>query len=386
MYAVRESPPAFSSELQVCFGYQGRWLQRVLAPFSAQVPRRDPKQLVVQDRDKIIQDGFVSAAKLLEQIRNARAHVQQRTASVQPLHYNDADFERGMRAEVRGLFHELADLTRAERQRVLRERGIAPELMAEVESLLSFDSANSRCLTACVSEAAEELLHAGEAEDPVSCGPYRLVRLLGSGGMGNVYLGERTDGEIRQRVAIKLLRAGSHEPGRRERFLNERQILASLNYASIVRVLDAGHTPDGRPYLVMEYVEGTPIDVYAAQLDVRDRLSLFLHVCEGVSHAHRSLIIHRDLKPSNILVDASGQVKVLDFGIAKLLDETGDPAQTVERLLTPQYASPEQLSGTPQSTATDVYSLGAVLHKLLTGRVPCEGGSPEALPKNCAAF
>ena len=122
----------------------------------------------------------------------------------------------------------------------------------------------------------------------------------------------------------------------------------------------------------MEYVEGVPIDVYAARIDVRDRLKLFLRVCEGVSHAHRHLIIHRDLKPSNILVDASGQPKLLDFGIAKLLDETGDATQTVERLLTPNYASPEQLSGDAQTTATDVYSLGAVLYKLLTGMAPRE--------------
>src|SRR5205807_4655561 len=138
----------------------------------------------------------------------------------------------------------------------------------------------------------------------------------------------------------------------------------------IVHVLDAGRTGDGRPYLVMEYVEGVSIDVHTASMDLCERLTLFLRVCEGVSYAHQRLIIHRDLKPSNILVDASGQPKLLDFGIAKLLDENGDPTQTVERLLTPNYASPEQLRGSGQTTATDIYSLGAVLYKLLTGRSP----------------
>ena len=190
--------------------------------------------------------------------------------------------------------------------------------------------------------------------------------------MGSVYLAERTDGAIQQQVAVKLLAANRNRPEWRGRFLRERQLLASLHHSSIVHVIDAGHTEDGQPYLVMEYVEGQPIDEYAGGLDFRDRLQLFLRVCEAVAHAHNHLIIHRDLKPSNILVDGSGQPKLLDFGIAKLLDETGDATQTVERLLTPNYASPEQLIGAAQTTATDVYSLGAVLFKLLTGQSPDE--------------
>src|SRR5262249_686789 len=158
--------------------------------------------------------------------------------------------------------------------------------------------------------------------------------------------------EIQQKVAVKLLRPGADRPGWRDRFLRERQLLANLNHPSIARVMDAGHTDDGRPYLVMEDVDGGPIDAYAAGRDLRDRLRGFLQVCDGVSHAHRRLIIHRDLKPSNILVDSTGQPKLLDFGIAKLLDEAGDPTQTVERLLTPNYASPEQLRGENQTTAT----------------------------------
>jgi tetratricopeptide (TPR) repeat protein len=267
------------------------------------------------------------------------------------------------------LFHELADMVPEERERLFAERQIAPELRAEVESLLSFDS-ESASLTNCVSETAELMLRFGDARELSYCGPYRLVRLLGSGGMGSVYLAERSDGEIQQRVAVKVIRAGADQPAWRDRFLKERQLLANLNHPSIAHILDAGHSRDSGPYLVMEYVDGVSIDVYCATLDLRDKLTLFLRVCDGVSHAHRHLIIHRDLKPSNILVDASGQPKLLDFGIAKLLSDTGDPTQTVERRLTPNYASPEQLRGAIQTTATDVYSLGAVLYKLLTGRSP----------------
>ncbi len=275
-----------------------------------------------------------------------------------------------MKAEVRALFHELADLSPVQRQQVFSERQIGSALRAEVESLLEFDSTNGQSLADCVSGAAGEAL--GSAGEPSYCGPYRLIRLLGSGGMGAVFLAERTDGEIDQNVAVKLVGSQSHRPVRPDRFLKERQFLASLHHPSIVHVIDAGHTADGRPYLVMEYVDGIPIDVYARELTVRDCLTLFLRVCDGVSHAHHRLIIHRDLKPTNILVDVSGQPKLLDFGIAKLLDQTGDPTQTVERLLTPNYASPEQLRGASQTIATDVYSLGAVLYKLLTGRSPHE--------------
>ena len=267
------------------------------------------------------------------------------------------------------LFHELVDLAPADRQRVMTQRQIAPEVRAELESLLNFDSTGARNLTVCVAGEAQEILRTVSGRD-VNCGAYRLIRLLGQGGMGAVYLGVRQDGELQQTVAIKLLNAGEHRPAWRDRFLKERQLLASLNYPSIVHVLDAGHTTDGRPYLVMEYVEGVSIDVHAATLDLRERLLLFLSVCEGVSHAHRRLIIHRDLKPSNILVDATGQPKLLDFGIARILDDAGDATRTVERLLTPNYASPEQLRGASQTTATDVYSLGAVLYKILTGRSP----------------
>jgi tetratricopeptide (TPR) repeat protein len=156
--------------------------------------------------------------------------------------------------------------------------------------------------------------------------------------------------------------------------MQERQLLADLNHPSIARLLDAGHNNDDQPYLVMEYVEGVAIDAYAASLNLREKLRLFLRVCEGVAHAHRHLIIHRDLKPSNILLDSSGQPKLLDFGIAKVLSDAEDATQTVERMLTPYYASPEQFYGKAQTTATDIYSLGAVLYKLLTGQSPHDTG------------
>jgi serine/threonine protein kinase len=273
---------------------------------------------------------------------------------------------------VRSLFTELADLSLEDRERVFVTRRISPDVRAEVESLLVFDS--TRCdLTQSVSLAAEHMLQSNSSSESMNWGPYRRIRLLGSGGMGSVYLAERTDGEIEQKVAVKLLRSDVDRPAWRDRFLKERQFLASLSHPSIARLIDAGHTSDGHPYLVMEYVEGVPIDVYAEKVDLQEKLALFLRVCEGVSHAHSHLIIHRDLKPSNILVDASGQPKLLDFGIAKLLDQdAAELTQTVDRLLTPNYASPEHVRGAAETTASDVYSLGAVLYKVLTGRSPRE--------------
>src|SRR5687767_14247466 len=191
--------------------------------------------------------------------------------------------------------------------------------------------------------------------------------------MGSVWLAARTDGELQQTVAIKLLGLAGLRSVWRARFLRERQLLATLNHPSIVRLLDAG-TDEGVPYLVMEYVEGQAIDVYATRLPVRDRLKLFLQVCDAVADAHRHLIVHRDLKPSNVLVDGSGRPKLLDFGIAKLLDdgEPGASALTIEgaAALTPAYAAPEQVTAQPITTATDIYALGVLLYVLLTGRHP----------------
>ena len=279
---------------------------------------------------------------------------------------------KAVNASLRELFCEIADVPEEQRERFFADRRVSADLRAELDSLLRYDSASGESLTRRVSDAAAETLLWSNGPMPRDCGPYRLISLLGYGGMGTVYLAERRDGEIEQKVAIKLLRADADRPSWRERFLRERQLLAYLNHPSVARLLDAGHTEDGRPYLAMEYVDGDAIDDYAAARDLRAQLKLFLLVCEGVSHAHQRQIIHRDLKPSNILVDASGHPKLLDFGIAKLLDGGMAETRTAERLLTPGYASPEQLSGDVQTTATDIYSLGAVLYKLLTGRAPRE--------------
>lgn len=280
-----------------------------------------------------------------------------------------------MGAAVRELFCELADVPLEERQRIFAEREIPADLRSELECLLGFDLKPGQSLTRRVSKAIDGALTVGRASSNHRCGPYRLGPLLGAGGMGAVYLAERTDGEIEQKVAVKLLRADQDRPAWRERFLRERQLLAYLNHPSIARLLDAGHTKDGRPFLVMEYVKGVSIDQYADSIDLPARLRLFLSVCEGVSYAHCHSIVHRDLKPSNILVDSSGHPKLLDFGIAKLVDATTEQTRTVERLLTPDYASPEQRRGDAQTTATDIYSLGAVLYRLLTGRAPRQEGA-----------
>jgi len=209
-------------------------------------------------------------------------------------------------------------------------------------------------------------------------GPYRVLREIGHGGMGTVFLAERADNQYERTVALKLLRgwsAGNERTVRR--FLEERQILAALDHPDIARLFDGGVTPDGLPWFAMEYVDGAPIDRYCGErgLSVEARLELFCRVCAAVQYAHRNLIVHRDLKPANILVTADGGVKLLDFGIAKLLggEGAGEAASltaTGERLMTPLYASPGQIRGDPITTASDVYALGVILYELLTGRYP----------------
>jgi serine/threonine protein kinase len=284
-----------------------------------------------------------------------------------------------MRDEILGLFREVDDLTPAGRRLYFEQHEVPLDLQAELESLLQFDSPDAP-LANVVSGVAQAFLESLE-ESPAPgfrCGPYRLERLIGRGGVGEVFLAGRADGQIEQRVAIKLLRHGVARPLLRSRFLQERQILAGLQHPGIARLLDVGETAEGRPYLVLDYIDGVPIDVYSRKLDLRGKLHLFLGVCDAVAYAHRNLIIHRDLKPSNILVDAAGQPKLLDFGIAKILAAATDQTRTQEHLLTPDYASPEQVRGEAQSTATDVYSLGAVLYRLLTGQ------SPHAFPNRTA--
>ena len=212
--------------------------------------------------------------------------------------------------------------------------------------------------------------------DPERVGGFRILRRLGRGGMGTVYLAERDGADFHQQVAVKVLRRGIDTEDAIRRFVEERRILARLEHPGIARLLDGGATDDGRPYLAMEYVEGTPITVHcdARDLTVRQRLDLFLEVAEAVRFAHTSLVVHRDLKPSNILVDGAGRVRLLDFGIAKILGDDDQDAglrtRTGRALLTPGCASPEQLRGEPVTTASDVYALGALLYVLLSGQAP----------------
>jgi serine/threonine protein kinase/tetratricopeptide (TPR) repeat protein len=217
-------------------------------------------------------------------------------------------------------------------------------------------------------------------------GAYAIVREIGRGGMGAVYLARRADGEFEKEVAIKVLKRGTDTDEVLRRFMGERQILARLDHPGIVRLIDAGTTDDGLPYLAMDYVEGVPITEYARerQLSIPERLKLFREVCSAVAYAHQNLVVHRDLKPSNILVTKAGQPRLLDFGIAKLLQPEVDGAaatMTVLRAMTPEYASPEQVKGNAITTVSDVYSLGVVLYELLTGDRPyhLKRGSPDEI-------
>ncbi len=216
----------------------------------------------------------------------------------------------------------------------------------------------------------------GGPEIPERIGAYKILRKLGEGGMGYVLLAMRDDGQFQQRVAIKLIKRGMDTDEVLRRFEFERQILGSLVHENIARLYDGGATEDGRPYFVLEYVEGEPIDKYcdSQQLSIAERLALFRKVCAAMQYAHQNLIVHRDIKPGNILVNPQGEPKLLDFGIAKLLrpDSGGAPVATLSdmRLMTPEYASPEQVQGKPITTATDVYSLGVLLYELLTGHPP----------------
>ncbi len=207
---------------------------------------------------------------------------------------------------------------------------------------------------------------------PEHIGPYRIVRRLGEGGMGVAYLAERDDGAYRHQVAIKVLKDSSHAPGLITRFQNERQVLAGLDHPYIARLIDGGTTPSGRPYYVMEYVAGESVTAYANShsLGLRERLALFLTICEAVAAAHRQLVIHGDIKPANILVSTDGSPKLLDFGLARIIRPATNDVTMSMVLLTPGYASPEQVRGERLTTATDIYSFGVLLFELLTGESP----------------
>jgi serine/threonine protein kinase len=314
------------------------------------------------------------------------------------------DSDRWRRVEA--LFAAVADLEPGERrERLAAARAGDPDLVREVERLLAHDGDAGASIAAAVAGAAEHL--AGDAGrlagaagplagDPRTLhdasaaplpggriGPYRIERELGHGGMGTVCLAARDDDAYRKRVAIKLMRA-SVPAALRQRFLAERRILAALDHPNIARLLDAGTTESGEPYVVMEYVDGRPIDVHCDQgrLPTRDRLELFRKVCAAVQFAHRNLVVHRDLKPGNVLVTADGEAKLLDFGIAKLLDPAapgaGPETGTTFRMMTPEYASPEQIRGEPVTTASDIYSLGVLLYELMAGRRPYRLKTPQS--------
>jgi eukaryotic-like serine/threonine-protein kinase len=242
--------------------------------------------------------------------------------------------------------------------------------------MLDADATDDDALERAVGQAMREVAAGTTAPLTQRLGPYRVIAEIGQGGMGTVYLAERADGTFDQQVAIKVVR-GLLDQDRVRRFRAERQILASLQHPNIARLIDGGTTDEGWPYLVMEYVDGVPIDTYVttAGLSLDARLRLFLIVCDAVGHAHRHLVVHRDIKPSNILVARDGTPRLLDFGIAKLLDEDETAAAAARtltgmRMLTPDYASPEQVRGEPVTTATDVYALGVLLFELLTGQRP----------------
>ncbi len=275
------------------------------------------------------------------------------------------------------LFNAALDLPPAERRALLqRHRLTDPELADEVESLLQAERVAEDLLAGSIQKAAREVI---EARPPLAegdrVGAYRVVKKLGEGGMGMVFLAERADAEYEARVAIKILRTGAADRRLLERFRAERQILASLEHPSVARLIDGGATDRGYPYVVMEYVDGEPLDAYCRNhgLSLRQRVELFLQVIGAVQAAHQSLIVHRDIKPGNILVTREGAAKLLDFGIAKILDAPGDAdalTGPLGRVMTPDYASPEQVLGKPVGAASDIYSLGVALYELLTGAAP----------------
>ncbi|HHP7237008.1 tetratricopeptide repeat protein [Longibacter sp.] len=274
---------------------------------------------------------------------------------------------------VQRLFHDALAIEETERHAFLREACENPDLREQVKALLEADARDGDRLETPLLERAGNGVEKG-----ARIGPYTVREELGRGGMGRVFLAERTD--VGSRVALKVVRNAVAAPDRVERFLVERRILARLEHPNIARLLDAGVTPDDTPFLAMEYVEGETITAYCDRrhLSVRERLELFTTVGTAVAHAHRNLVVHRDLKPSNVYVSTDGRVKLLDFGIAKLLeDNEAGLTRTGRPILTPGYAAPEQVSGDTVTTATDVYGLGVVLYELLTGVRPHDDPTSE---------
>ncbi len=294
-------------------------------------------------------------------------------------------------ADIKALFDATVDLPLVARQPLIGASRLAPEALAELRSLLAHhdEVAQGQVFMAvnaaqALAEAPAQAAHVGQR-----LGAWEVVRAIGAGGMGEVFEARRADGSYEGRAAVKLLKRGMDSAAVLRRFALERQALARLSHPHIARLLDAGASDQGLPYFVLEYVDGRAIDQAMPGLALRERLRLFLQLADAVAHAHRNLLVHRDLKPSNVLVDAHGQVKLLDFGIAKALDpfegsEGNDGGTTVggQRPYTPNYASPEQVRGEPVSTATDIYSLGVLLYQMLTGTRPT--GRNAASPADAA--
>ena len=281
-------------------------------------------------------------------------------------------------ARLKELFEAAVDLEANERAILLDEEcGGDDRLRFEIESLLQSDEQTGGFIEEPAFVIPRDLFP-DKTEDPFAgrqFGAYEVIREIGRGGLGAVYLAARADDEYRKEVAIKLVRRGLDTEDILRRFRNERQILAQLDHPNIARLIDGGTTDDGLPYFVMEYVKGEPINAYCDRhaLSTAERLNLFRKVCAAVAFAHQNLVIHRDLKPSNILVTQEGEPKLLDFGIAKLLgpgDELFTQTIPALRVMTPEYASPEQVKGEKIMTTSDVYSLGALLYELLTGQRP----------------
>ncbi len=282
-----------------------------------------------------------------------------------------------MSPEIHRLFEAACKLPTAGQEPYLESQTDDPEVRREVLSLLAHDALAEHFFADAIRSATSSIKSSMDLVPGSRIGAFTIVRMVGRGGMGAVYLATRADGVFQQSVAIKVI--DSNSALLRARFQQEREILARLNHPNIARLLDGGETPSGLPYLVMEFVPGEQIDAFCDQqgLDLRARLGLFLQVAAAVQHAHRRLIVHRDLKPGNILIGEDGTPKLLDFGIAKVLD-TSPEAKVSTRVMTLEYASPEQVRGGEITTASDIYSLGAVLYRLLTGRPPhsTDGLSP----------
>ena len=280
--------------------------------------------------------------------------------------------------QIKGIFYPALDLPVPERGSFVGEKCAGDEtLKEEIERLLIAHEAAEDFIES-PTVAVKNLVSAETISSPVgrTIGAYRIEKEIGRGGMGAVYLAARADAQFEKQVAVKLIKRGLDTDEIIRRFRHERQILAHLDHPNIARLIDGGATSDGKPFLVMDYVEGLPLMKFCQEnlLLINERLNLFLHICSAVAYAHRNLIVHRDLKPSNILVTSDGVPKLLDFGIAKLLTPESDfsTLQTATNLavMTPEYASPEQVRGEPVTTATDVYSLGVLLYELLTDSRP----------------